>query len=453
MTETSSMTYEQALAWWYQHVNYEQRTPTSDDLKLDRMRSLLARLDNPHLPLRILHVAGSKGKGSVCALFASILQRAGYRTGLFTSPHLLRLEERFQIDGQEISPQELVAVLCDVRAAAERPPALLPTFFEISTAMAFLHFWRRRVDAVVLEVGLGGRLDSTNVCRPVLSVITSISFDHMKLLGNTLASIAREKAGIIKPRVPVISGVTADEPRQVIETIARQRRAPLRQQGRDFSFQHEPGHVSSRLPRVRVSTPRQVGLSLELNLLGEHQAANASVTIAGVEVLRERGWAIPDRAVLDGLAQVRWPGRMEVVRRDPLVVLDCAHNAASAAALVQTLDESFAQGPRLLVFAVSNDKDITGMFTQLRPAFSQVIFTRFESNPRAVPPTDLQARWGGGEVIESPTEAIEVALRRAPLVCVTGSVFLVGEIRALMMGPTEANLPRASLAASGVFPG
>jgi dihydrofolate synthase/folylpolyglutamate synthase len=319
--------------------------------------------------------------------------------------------------------------------------------------MAFLHFWRRRTEAVVLEVGLGGRLDSTNVCTPVLSVITSISFDHMKLLGNTLASIAREKAGIIKPRVPVISGVTAEEPREVIETIARQRQAPLRQRGRDFSFRHEPGHVSGPLPRVQVSTAAQSWPAWELNLLGAHQAANASLVVAGVEVLRQRGWSIPDRAVREGLAQVCWPGRMEVVRRDPLVVLDCAHNAASAAAFVQTLEESFGSGPRVLVFAVSNDKDLAGMFRELRPAFSQVIFTRYVSNPRAVPPAELQALWGGGLVIDSPAEAVATAMRLAPMVCVAGSVFLAGEIRALLMGPGEANLPRASSGLPGVFSG
>ncbi|MFQ3649653.1 MAG: folylpolyglutamate synthase/dihydrofolate synthase family protein [Gemmataceae bacterium] len=447
------MTYEQALAWWAEHVNYEQRPPAPEDLKLERMRCLLARLGNPHRLLRILHVAGSKGKGSLCAILAAILQRSGYRTGLFTSPHLVRLEERYQIDGQEITADELAVGLSDVCAAVESTPMLQPTFFEISTALAFLHFWRRRVQAVVLEVGLGGRLDSTNVCQPELCFITSISFDHMKQLGNTLALIAREKAGIIKPGVPVISGVTTPEPRAVIETIAQQRSAPLRQQGRDFFYRYQPGHVSGRLPRLQVTTSQQTWPTLELQLFGEHQAANASLALAGLEVLRQRGWAIPDRAVREGLAEVHWPARMEVVCREPLVVVDCAHNAASAAALVQTLAESFGTGPRVLVFAASQDKDIMGMFAQLRPAFDQVIFTRYVSNPRAVPPSELQARWGAGQVVDTPTEALSIAMRLAPLVCVTGSVFLAGEVRDLLMGAGKANLTRASSTSPSVLTG
>ena len=438
------MTYEQALAWWYQHVNYEQRSATPDDLKLDRMRSLLERLGNPHQMLRIVHVAGSKGKGSVSAMMAAILQRAGYRTGLFTSPHLIRLEERFQINTGEITAPELAIGLNDVRCAVERSPVLDVTFFEICTALAFLHFWRRRVEAVVLEVGLGGRLDSTNVCSPELCIITSISFDHMKQLGNTLALIAREKAGIIKPGVPILSGVIDPEPRSVIEAIAQQRQAPLRQLGSDFTYRYKPGHVVGILPQVQVTTHQKSWPTLELNLLGEHQAANASLVIAAIEVLRQRGWTIGDQAVRQGLAEVSWPARMEVIHREPLVVLDCAHNAASAATVVKTLEESFEPGKRVLLFSSSHDKDISGMFAHLKPAFEQVIFTRFRCNPRATPPGELRDRWGGGEVIDSPVEAIQVAMQQAPLVCVTGSVFLAGEVRALLKAPSGADVPRAS---------
>src|SRR6516162_7492823 len=190
---------DEARAWWYGLINFEQRTPTADDLKLEHMRSLLSRLGNPHRRLRIVHVAGSKGKGSTSAMLAAALRQAGYRTGLFTSPHLCRVEERFQIDGHPIATEELGALLADVRAAVEsRRSTQTPTFFEVGTAVGLLHFVRRRVDVAVLEVGLGGRLDSTNVCRPLVALITSISFDHTRLLGDRLASIAREKAGIFK---------------------------------------------------------------------------------------------------------------------------------------------------------------------------------------------------------------------------------------------------------------
>src|SRR3954447_4733435 len=212
------MTYEQAIRFWFGRINYEQRSPRPSDLKLGRMRALLALLGNPEQRLRIVHVAGSKGKGSTSAMLAAVLRRAGYRTGLFTSPHLSRVEERFQVDGRPISAPELTTLLGEVRdcaarearsAGGEPPPPL--TFFEIATAVGFLHFVRRRVDAAVLEVGLGGRLDSTNVCLPVLAVIVSISFDHTRILGDRLASIAREKAGIVKRGRPVISGVLAPE--------------------------------------------------------------------------------------------------------------------------------------------------------------------------------------------------------------------------------------------------
>jgi dihydrofolate synthase/folylpolyglutamate synthase len=424
------MTYDEALAYWYSHVNYEQKSPTAADLKLDRMRALLGRLGDPHKLLRVVHVAGSKGKGSVAAMLAAVAERAGYRVGLFTSPHLTRLEERFQVDGVPISRDELTQAITDVKAAAERGRRMTPTFFEICTAIGLLHFRRRAVTAAVLEVGLGGRLDSTNVCRPVLSVITSISYDHTKLLGDKLASIAREKAGIIKPGRPVVSGVTVPEPKAVIEEVARQRKAPLVRLGEEFNYEYRPGFVDRERARVRVTGWPW----LELNLWGEHQAANAAVVVACVEELRRQGWTLPDEAVAAGLGEVVWTARMEVVRRDPYVVLDCAHNGASALALVRTLEASFPAGPRTLVFAVSNDKDVAGMFVHLRPAFSRAIFTRYTNNPRAVPPAELVRLWGGGEVIEPPTEAVRAAIAGGDLVCVSGSVFLAGELRPVLVG-------------------
>jgi dihydrofolate synthase/folylpolyglutamate synthase len=305
------MTHEEALAWWFAHANYEQRTPTADDLKLGRMRTLLARLGEPHRKLRILHVAGSKGKGSTSAMLASVLREAGYRVGLFTSPHLTRLEERFQVDGQPINPGELTQLLSEIREVVDAAPT---TFFEIATAVGLMHFVRRRVDAAVLEVGLGGRLDSTNVCLPVLSVITSISFDHTRILGDKLAMIGRvTRTGLVKLR-------------------------------------------------VQVTTASRPWPAFEVNLLGEHQASNAAVVIACIEQLTRAGWHISDDAVSRGLANVHWQARMEVLCQAPLVVLDCAHNVASAEALVETLTTSFPPGRRTLVFAGSGDKDVAGMF-------------------------------------------------------------------------------------------
>jgi dihydrofolate synthase/folylpolyglutamate synthase len=459
--------YEQGLDYWYGRINYELVPPCPDDLRLDRMRELLRRLGNPHERLRIIHVAGSKGKGSTSAMLAAILGHAGYRTGLFTSPHLCRVEERFQVDDTPISTDELTELLADVQRAAKGAPTpgvnlchpdgansagplpslgeLLPTFFEVATAVGFLHFARRRVDVAIVEVGLGGRFDSTNVCRPLVALITSISFDHTRQLGNRLASIAFEKAGIVKPGRPVVSGATGQEATEVIERICRERKAPLARLGEEFSFTYQPGQVtatSDRKAQVRVVTERQTWPDLELNLLGEHQAANAAVAIRCVECLREQGLSVPEAAVRAGLAEVRWPARMEVLGRRPLVVLDCAHNVASVQALVDTLNASFPPGRRLLVLACSTDKDLAGMLRVLAGHFSHVYLTRFRSNPRSAPPEQLagllrqisdlpysihaeaNAAWQAARAAAGPND----------LICIAGSVFLAGELRPVLLG-------------------
>jgi dihydrofolate synthase/folylpolyglutamate synthase len=430
---------EAIRAWWYGLTNYEQRAPKPDNLKLDHMRRLAARLGDPQRRLRIVHVAGTKGKGSTAAMLAAVFRRAGYRTGLFTSPHLCRVEERFQVDGRPVSDAELTALLNEVRAAGVEGL----TFFDAATAVGFLHFVRRRCDAAVVEVGLGGRFDSTNVCTPAVALIASISFDHTKLLGDRLASIAFEKAGIVKPGRPTVSGATAPEARAVIERVCAERRAPLRQAGVDFSHESEPGRVTAdslRRQRLRV-VARRAWPALEVNLLGEHQAANAAVAVATIEELREQGWHLPDAAVAASLAEVSWPARMEVVGRRPLVVLDCAHNVASALAVVETLQASFPPGRRLLVFAGSADKDLAGMFRVMAPHFAHAFLTRYTDNPRSVAPEQLAALWqAAGDVpftpVARPVEAwhrARDAARPDDLICVTGSVFLAGELRPTLL--------------------
>jgi dihydrofolate synthase/folylpolyglutamate synthase len=473
------MTHEQALDFWFGRVNYEQRSPQPSDLTLDRIRGLLELLGNPHERLRIAHVAGSKGKGSTSAMLASILHRAGYRTGLFTSPHLVRVEERFQVNGQPISAEELTALLTKVRdACAEEKIVAEPgtpsaeavpldralTFFEIATAVCFLHFVQRRVDVAILEVGLGGRFDSTNVCQPLVSVITSISYDHTQQLGSTLAKIAREKAGIIKEHRPTVSGARAPEARVVIETICKERRSRLRQIDREVFYRHEPGQVGAsqdRLPRVEVTTARRRWPWLEVGLLGEHQAANAAVALATVEELQELGFTIPDAAVQTGLAQVRWPARLEVLSHQPLVVLDCAHNLASAEAMLDTLKTSVDRRPtdteggrRFLIFGGSRDKDLVGMLRLLTPYFHHTLLTRFAS-PRSVPPEELVALVPPGKgsfvACSSPQEAWAQARTAAgpdDLICVTGSVFLAGEMRPLMVRGLEKSEPEPPLCPS-----
>jgi dihydrofolate synthase/folylpolyglutamate synthase len=439
------MTYAEAIQYWFERVNYEHKTPQAADLKLQHMRTLLKRLGEPHQRLRILHVAGSKGKGSTAAMLAAVLGAAGYRTGLFTSPHLAAVEERIQVERQPISPSELAALMAEIRAAAgDLEPEL--TFFEVGTALGFLHFVRRRVDVALVEVGLGGRFDSTNVCRPLVSIVTSISLDHTQVLGDTVEQIAREKAGIIKPGRPTVSGVRGDGPRQVIVDTCRQRGSQLRQIDVDFRYDYEPGLVGASAERAAVAhvhTWRRDWPDLALGLIGEHQAHNAALAVATVEVLGELGLPIDEVAVRRGLAEVQWPARLEVLGRRPLAVLDCAHNVASAQALARALESSFPLEPgarRILVFAGSSDKNLAGMLQVLAPRFDRIFLTRFRASPRATPPEELAAllpadRRQVATTIVPAVEAWRQARHEADerdLICVTGSVFLAGELREVM---------------------
>jgi dihydrofolate synthase / folylpolyglutamate synthase len=442
-------TYEQALAFWHSRINYELRGMPADlrDLRLDRMAELLARLGDPQRTLRIVHIAGSKGKGSTAAMLSAVLQAAGFRTGLFTSPHLTHVEERVQVDGRPIPKDRLTALMREIEPAvlALEAQGMPPTFFEIVTALGFLQFARERVDWAILEVGLGGRFDATNVCTPRLTVITSISFDHTQQLGNTLASIAREKAGIIKPHVPLVHGVEAAEARAVIAEVAADLAAPVRAVGDVFDYGYKPGWVDTRttwLPKVLVHSKGRDWPALEVGLHGRHQALNAAVVVACVEALREQGHAIPDAAVVEGLRQVQWPARMEVISRQPLVILDCAHNVASIQALLDTVADSFAPstGTRALVFAASRDKDVPGMLRLLVPHFEQVFFTRYQSSTRAAEPEKLVHLWQelggrGATAIDNPWTAWLEAQDTAScgMFVITGSVFLAGELRPLLL--------------------
>lgn len=453
------------------------------EFNLRRMRELLGRIGNPHRRLAVIHVAGTKGKGSTAAMLAAILSAAGHRTGLYTSPHLNRVEERMAIDGQPCSPRELNQLAAQVEPAvaatdqalhASGADGLGLTYFEVLTAMAMLWFVQRQVDLAVLEVGLGGRLDATNVCHPRLSVITSISLDHTQQLGNTLASIAAEKAGIIKPGVPVVSCVTDQEPREVIRQIAWRQGCRLSELGVDFDFHYRPprgpeagaglasmdfrwlrGKGDSGYWRGQTGTgplsPPQVYEDLPLRLWGRHQAANAATALAALREIEAAGWSVPEAAVRTGLAQVVWPARVEQLGRRPLVIVDGAHNVASIEALLRTLDESFPARRRRLIFAASHDKDCAGMLQRVVPRFDQVLLTRYQTNPRAVPPEELAAAAGAGrdlgedgrcQVFATPAEAWAEARRRSgpeDLICVAGSLFLAAELRHLILNSTSTH--------------
>lgn len=448
-----------AFDFLFSRVNFERRSVVpyrAREYKLDRMHDLLARLNNPQQGMPIVHIAGTKGKGSTAAILSEILTTAGYRVGLFSSPHLDRIEERLAINSEPCETDTFVALIDQLRPVVSAMDAeaeergngeIGPTYFELTTALALMHFAAAKVDVAVLEVGLGGRLDSTNVCEPVCCAITSISFDHMKQLGNTLAEIAGEKAGIIKSGVPIISGVTEPESRDVIRQIAEQEQAPLHELDRDFTVEYRVadsnkstagGHIN-----FRGGPGSQEILDAPLGLLGAHQARNAAVALACIGQLQSDGWQVSEAAIRDGLRTSRCQARIEVVSHEPTIIVDAAHNVASIDALLSVLDESFPAGPRTLIFATTAEKDANGMLKRLLPAFSRVpkfdrvIVTRYLNNPRAVAPKELVdiARSLGRDDVEQcddPAMAWQAARQQLSpehLVCVTGSFFIAAEMR------------------------
>jgi len=462
-----------ALEFLLGRINYERVAvlPYGErQLKLDRMRTLLNRLGNPDAGLPIVHVAGTKGKGSTSALIATILHAAGYDVGVYSSPHLERLEERFAVNGVPCSADELVALVDRIRPVVQQmddhgvatgDSSHSPTFFELTTAISLMHFADRQVDAVVLEVGLGGRLDSTNVCQPAVTVVTNISLDHTKQLGDTTAKIAAEKGGIIKHGVPVVLGKLDDSAHDVLLEIARQHGARVIDARRDFEAVYRAPHeVDAHAAAGEVDFSAGHGEqrftlnAAPLRMLGQHQAANAAVALATTLELRRQGWLISTDAMRAGLAEATLPGRIEVVGRRPTVVLDVAHNVASVEALVESLCESFAATERVLVFAASKDKDAPGMLRVLLPHFQRVIATEFQENPRAIPVEQI-AQWCRdektrlGQAVDEdavqtcplPADAWRLALQWTKpdqLLCITGSFFIAAELRGLATAAAEA---------------
>jgi dihydrofolate synthase / folylpolyglutamate synthase len=478
----NSARHKQAMAFLLGRINHERTLAIpygEQEFRLDRMRELMARLGNPQDRLRIVHLAGTKGKGSTCVMIAAATTAAGYRTGLYTSPHVTRLEERFMVDGQPCSEEALAELVervrlvveqMDTEAAQQSPPQPRPTYFEITTAMAFLHFAVARAELAVIEVGLGGRLDSTNICHPLVTAITSISYDHTQQLGNTLAKIAAEKAGIIKPGVVVVSGVMDEEPRQVIAHFAQNQNCRLVQAGPDFQWEyHSPRKIreAGASPRgtmdfsIRAGEQREEMRGVELGLLGRHQAANAAVALAVLTELRGLGWNLPEGAIRSGLASLNWPARVEVISQRPTVVIDAAHNVASVQALVDTLRDSFHAARRYLVFATTKDKDVRGMLLLLLPHFDAVVLTRYSNNPRAVEVAELDQLAAELSPIprylcNDPTAAwqqVRQLARPEDLVCITGSFFLASEMRVEIarhpLQPNEAANNLAEVTLSG----
>jgi dihydrofolate synthase/folylpolyglutamate synthase len=434
-TMDTQIAYNQALDYLYSFVDYSLKH-TSELVKaefnLGRMRDLMALLGNPETKYPILHVAGTKGKGSTSALMASALKAGGYLTGLYTSPHLQDFCERIQVNGEQIPHDDFANLVEEIKPAVEKIPFI--TTFELTTALAFLYFAKRGVNAAVIEVGLGGRLDATNIITPIVSVITSLSLDHTAVLGNTLALIAGEKAGIIKPGVPVVTSPQKDEALQVLVKVARDLSSELMQVGRDWMF--KAGSTSLEGQDLEVWSKNGKMIKLHIRLLGIHQVQNAATAYAGLNAARAAGLNLTDDQIRTGFAESFWPARFEIVRRDPPVILDSAHNQDSAIKLRQTLDEFFPGRKVILIFGASEDKDVASMFEEWKTCLNLIITTRAD-HPRALDPetlSELARKIGIDSKVVSPVDAaLEQALKisneKGYVVLSAGSMFVTAEVR------------------------
>jgi dihydrofolate synthase/folylpolyglutamate synthase len=412
-------------------VRYNEQT-----FKLERMQQLLAKLGNPHEQIRTVHVAGTNGKGSTVAMIASMLQACGYTVGVYTSPHLVELRDRIVINGQSIDRAVFADAVKTVAKAAEKA-GVDPTFFEVVTAVCFKFFAEQAVDIAVIEVGLGGRLDSTNVIRPEACVITSIDFDHMKLLGNTLEEIAREKAGIFKKDVPAFIFESEPSVQQAIAEVAERTGAPLRVVNKDIDYSARFCVTEDLGPHTRVCLYSKNSRleHLPVPLPGEHQASNCGLALAVVDHLKTVGFDCPEDKITAGLAATKVPGRMQLVWDRPRVLVDGAHNPAAVGALMRCVGAHVPYDSMICVFGCCSDKDVPGLIDKVNLGADKVIFTRAAGNPRAADPEDLQKLFNErsgkmSQVAKSLPEALEMATRavsREDLVCVTGSFYLVGE--------------------------
>ncbi|MDQ4078899.1 MAG: bifunctional folylpolyglutamate synthase/dihydrofolate synthase [Chloroflexota bacterium] len=439
------MRYEDALDYIWGLVNFETKPPeTREPYSLERMWALMAQLGDPQERLRVVHVAGTKGKGSTSAMMESVLRAAGHRTALYTSPHLHDPRERLCVGGEPISEEAFIALVERLRPHIESLEEV--TTFEALTAMAFLWFAESEVDIAVLEVGLGGRLDATNLVTPLLSVITPLALEHRAVLGDTIEEIAAEKGGIIKPGVPVVTATQSPGALAVLRQIAKERDAPLTVANEVWKGTRT--HVSLEGQRFDITEMGQAAGAeigggyryndLFLPLLGEHQLRNATVAVVALHLLREQGVLWDEAALREGLAGVEWPARVEVLQRGPLVVVDGAHTAESAAALVSTLQEAVVGGwaRSTLVLGISGDKNLPVLLDELDPLADRLILTGAR-HPRAADPTVLAAHPALTDrevrVIPDVAEAMKAAISDAgakDLIVATGSLFVAAEARA-----------------------
>ena len=434
-------TYRSALHFLTSVTNYERQSRvrySQGNFNLARMNRLLSSVGNPHRNLKTVHIAGTKGKGSTAAMLSSMLQGCGLEVGVYSSPHVLDIRERITINDTWVGEQEFVKLMNKLLPAFDKSKGSKPTFFELMTAMAFLYFEDKKVDIAVIEAGLGGRLDATNVIKPEVCGITSISFDHVELLGSTLEQIAHEKGGILKARIPAISAPQPPEVKETLKTLAANVGAPISFAGDEieFSYRFESSRLVGPHTRVCISTPTTRFDHLHVPLLGEHQAINCGVALALLDVLKNRDFDIDEQKAIEGLAKVSLTGRMEIVGHDPTILIDGAHNPASVGALMRTIGQNIPYDSMVVIFGCQQDKDLASMIKHVQLGADKIIFTRSQS-PYATDPADLAASYAeqSGNMAQTAScldDALQIAksaISSDDLICITGSFYLVGEAK------------------------
>lgn len=433
-------TFRSAVTFLDSLTNYERVRSVEynrQNFGLSRMVRLLAALGNPHKKFKSIHVAGTKGKGSTCTMIAEMLSACDMRVGLYTSPHLLDVRERIVVNGSMISENHFGKTVGKVVAALPKAKLPEPTYFEVMTAAAFVYFADEEVDIAVLETGMGGRLDCTNVVTPEVVGITSISFDHMAQLGNTLELITAEKAGIMKKGVLAVSAPQRPNVREVLQRVADEVGAPLRfsDEGVDFSYRFEFSRSIGRHARICLTTPTSRFEHLHVPLLGEHQAANCGLALSMLDALKQCGVPVDDQKAMTGLSRVKIPGRMQMISEAPRILVDGAHNAASIDALMRAIGQNITYDSMIVIFGCQRDKDISGMIRRIQLGADKIIFTTTGS-PRSADPAELAAEYvdrSSGKMaqvakrLEDAMQIATSALTREDLICITGSFYLVAE--------------------------
>lgn len=445
---TPTTPFQKALKFLQTLTDYERLRIVrynQQNFDLDRMRHLLKKLGNPETQFRSIHVAGTKGKGSTCAMTAAMLEACGYKVGLYTSPHLIDIRERIQVNGEMISQEDFAHIAKSLEPiVAKMKP--MPTYFDVITAIAFKYFADQGVNYAVVETGLGGRLDSTNVLTPEVTAITSISKDHMAQLGNTVEKIAEEKAGIFKPGVPAVTILQEPGVEAVLKRVAERVGSPLDIAGKtiEFSYRFESTRPLGPQNRVCLTTPYSKFEHLLVPLMGEHQAVNCGLALSIIDRLKAKGVAIDDSKIIEGLAKTHIAGRMELLNTKPRIVVDGAHNAASIDATMRAIGQHVPYDSLIVIFACCGDKDVSGMLEKISNGADKVIFTRVES-VRSADPEELASRYTElygkmAQVAPNLREALAIAKRavtKEDLICVTGSFYLVGEAKRMFPGDAK----------------